>query len=73
MGETPKHTEGSPRYMYGSKEEVADRLEGGYGPTESHFTQIRPSTSGGGANSINEQSGSTKNNRAKITHRAGKG
>lgn len=37
---------GESRYHYGSKEEVEGRLEDGYHPTESHFSQIRPARPG---------------------------
>lgn len=54
------------KYLYGTDEEVKNRLEHGMAPTESHFNQIRPAGSGP---AINEQKGDTKSNRANITHR----
>lgn len=68
MATTPKRTESADKvYLYGTTEEVANRLEHGLGPTESHFTQIRPSTASGGAAA--RQQGTTKNNRANVRHR----
>lgn len=68
MAETPKHTEDAdPMYLYGTKEEVASRLEGGLGPTESSFTQIKPTTAPGGRAA--KQTGETRSNRAVVKHR----
>lgn len=63
------------RYLYGTPAEGEGRLADGrgYGPTESHFTQIRPDTASPRGRNINEQVGTTRDNRAKVTHRGGRG
>lgn len=67
MAGTPKH-EPEGRYAYGTPEEVANRLEHGMEPTESHFSQIRPNVAASGEK-LAGQKGTTKNNRANINHR----
>jgi hypothetical protein len=42
---SPETNAAGASQLYGTKEEVAGRLEDGYPSTESHFTQIRPASS----------------------------
>jgi len=70
------HTFGADdRYLFGTPAEGEGRLADGrgYAPTESHFTQIRPETASPRGRNINEQVGTTRDNRAKVTHRGGRG
>ena len=58
-------TDADPKFLYGSAEEKAERSTRGEagGPTESHFAQIRPSTSGGSAGITGKEPGRAHNGR----------
>lgn len=62
-------TEPDADYLHGTEAEVGRRLEKGLGPTESHFTQIRPEINSPSGRAITHQKGDVRNNRARISHR----
>lgn len=56
LGKTPKFTESaSEEFLYGTKTEVAERLEGGAHNTESSFSQIKPERSSPRGRSLAER------------------
>jgi len=65
MAETPPKASPDQKYLYGTPEELANRTDKGYPPTESNFSQIRPSTSPS-SGAANSKDGPVKNNRAKL-------
>lgn len=63
MSDTPPKASPDGKYLYGSDEEKSNRATHNGPATESHFSQIRPATSGASAA---DAKGSVKNNRASI-------